>query len=37
MTTLPDYGELTGDYSGTLPLRRALEPMIRKLEENLIG
>jgi len=35
--SLPDYGELTGDYSGTLPLRRALEPMIRKLEENLIG
>ena len=32
---LPEYGELTGDYSGTLPLRRALEPMIRKLEENL--
>lgn len=32
---LPDYGELTGDYSGTLPLRRALEPMIKKLEENL--
>lgn len=34
--SLPDYGELTGDYSGTLPLRRALEPMIRKLEENQI-
>lgn len=33
---LPDYGELTGDYSGTLPLRRVLEPMIRKLEENLV-
>lgn len=34
--SLPDYGELTGDYSGTLPLRRALEPMIRKLEGNLV-
>jgi hypothetical protein len=33
---LPEYGELTGDFSGTLPLRRVLEPMIRKLEENLI-
>ena len=34
--SLPDYGELTGDYSSTLALRRALEPMIRKLEENSI-
>lgn len=34
--SLPDYGELTGDYSSTLALRRALEPMIRKLEENLV-
>lgn len=33
---LPDYGELTGDYSSTLALRRALEPIIRKLEENSI-
>ena len=34
--SLPDYGELTGDYSSTLALRRALEPMIRTLEENLV-
>lgn len=33
---LPDYGELTGDFTSTLALRRALEPMIRKLEENLV-
>ena len=33
---LPDYGELTGDYPGTLAFRRAVEPMIRKLEENLV-
>lgn len=33
---LPDYGDLTGDFTGTLALRRALEPMIRKLEENQI-
>ena len=34
--SLPDYGELTGDYSSTLAFRRAVEPMITKLQENLV-
>lgn len=32
---LPDYGELTGDFTAPNQLRRALEPMIKKLKENL--
>lgn len=33
---LPDYGELTGDFTAPNQLRRALEPMIKKLKENLV-
>lgn len=34
-TSASEYGDLTGDHTGTLPLRRALEPMIAKLLDNL--
>ena len=34
LASLPDYGQLTGDFTGALPLRRALEPMVTRLEAN---
>ena len=35
LESLPEYGALTGDFTGALPLRRVLEPMVTRLEANV--
>lgn len=37
LESLDEYGAITGDFTGPLPLRRSLEPMITKLEANARG